>query len=94
MEAASACIEELQKELRKADVLVMTDGNVDFLAYVYKKFAPQLGATIVTGSKWLRVVWWACDSRYQLPQKDQYRKPVRIMWKKHFKSPSNHHENH
>lgn len=43
----TSCVEELVSKIQEADVLVMSEGNVDFLAYVYKKFAPKLGQAIV-----------------------------------------------
>ncbi|CAE7481001.1 unnamed protein product [Symbiodinium natans] len=47
MEADANCVSKLVGELASADVVVMGDGNADFLSFVYKKFAPSLGQALV-----------------------------------------------
>ena len=47
LEADEVCISKLVKELSSADVVVMGDGNADFLSFVYRKFAPSLGKALV-----------------------------------------------
>ena len=47
LHADEACISELMTQLAWADLVVMGDGNVDFLSFTYKKFAPSLGEALV-----------------------------------------------
>lgn len=53
----TSCVEELVSKIQEADVLVMSEGNVDFLAYVYKKFAPKLGQAIAAWTMKGRGSW-------------------------------------
>ena len=47
LHADEACISELMTQLAWADLVVMGNGNVDFLSFTYKKFAPSLGEALV-----------------------------------------------